>query len=468
MIRIDVFAAGLEGRPVAVCGLGLSGLSVAKALIAANVKVAAWDDNEEKRLAAEKENIPLLDFTLSGLAGYAALILSPGIPLYLPQPHPAVLRAREAGVGIIGDLEILHRINHGRETIGVTGTNGKSTTTALISHIMRSAGMDVMTGGNIGRAVLDLTLPKRDGAILLEISSYQIDLCPSFRPDISVLLNITPDHLDRHGDLAGYAAVKERIFEGEGTAICGIDDAPSQAIFERIAAAGIRKAIPVSYKREAPGGVFAKEGILMDAMAEGEPREIGNISSYSELPGPHNQQNIIAAYAVCRMLGIAPEEILEHIRTYQGLAHRQKLVRVINGIAYVNDSKATNGDSAARAVACYGANYLIAGGQAKEGGLAALEPYLNRLRHVFLIGGAMDEFAAWLDHAGVAYTKSHSLDIAVLEAHKLAQSERGQPGGAGTVLLSPACASWDQFRNFEHRGDVFTHLVESLSDEVGA
>lgn len=465
MIKTDAFIKSLNGKPVAVFGLGLSGLSSAKALKAAGGEVIAWDDDEEKRIAAEKEGITLLDFTATGLTQCAALVLAPGIPLHFPQPHPAAQRASEAGIEILGDLEILHRSEHGRQTIGITGTNGKSTTTALISHILKEAGVDVMTGGNIGKPVLEQNLPKADGVIALEISSYQMDLCPTFRPSISVLLNISPDHLDRHGGIDGYAAAKEKIFEGSGVAVCSVDDSHSAGALDKVQKAGLRKAVPISVKKEVSGGVYAKDGILFDTTGE-QAMEIPGISSIASLPGLHNQQNICAAYAVCRQLGVAPQEIIDFAKTYPGLPHRQQMVRVINGVAYINDSKATNGDSAARAVSCYNNIYLIAGGQAKEGGLSALEPYHEKIRHVFLIGDAMEDFAKWCKNTAIEHTRSISLDVAVLEAHRTAQANRGQPGGAGTVLLSPACASWDQFKNFEHRGDVFTTLVNSLSEEV--
>jgi UDP-N-acetylmuramoylalanine--D-glutamate ligase len=465
MIKADVFVQILNGKPVAVFGLGLSGLSTARALKASGADVIAWDDSAEKRAEAEKAGIYLHDFTVSGLAQCAALILSPGVPLHFPQPHPAAQRASEAGIEIIGDLEVLHRIGHGRETVGITGTNGKSTTTALISHILKEAGIDVMTGGNIGKPVLEQKLPKKDGAIVLEMSSYQIDLCPTFRPNISVLMNITPDHLDRHGSFEGYVAAKERIFEGAGVAVCGIDDAPSAAVFDKVQKAGTRKAVAVSVKKEAPGGVYAINNTLFDAMGD-EVKEIAGIGDIPSLPGTHNQQNLCAAYAVCRQFGVAPQEIVDHARSYVGLPHRQQLIRVINGVAYINDSKATNGDSAERAVSCYTNIYLIAGGQAKTGGLSALEPYHEKIKHIFLIGEAMDELAKWCEKTSIPHTKSISLDVAVLEAHRTAQANRGQPGGAGTVLLSPGCASWDQFHSYEHRGEVFARLVNSLDEDV--
>lgn len=466
MIDISSFAATLNEKPLAVYGLGLSGLASAKALKAGGVHVIAWDEDPEKRAAAAQAGIELADLAATDLSSFAALLLSPGIALTHPAPHPVARAAMDAGIEIIGDLEILHRGKHGRKVVGITGTNGKSTTTALTAHILNAAGIDAAAGGNLGVPALDMSLPAPDGVIVLEISSYQMDLCPTFRPDIAVLLNITPDHLDRHGTLEAYAAAKERIFESDGVAICGIDDAPTQMAFDRLSARTARRTVPISVRKEASGGVYIKDHHLFDA-TEGGPVDMGAVA-VATLPGTHNAQNLIAAYAVCRTLGIAGEEILAHAKTYPGLPHRQHAVRTINGVSYVNDSKATNFDAAAKALACYQNIYLIAGGQAKEGGLSGIESHVPHLRHVFLIGEAADAFSRQLKQIGIPHTISGSLDIAVLQAHKLAQDERGAPGGAGTVLLSPACASWDQFRNFEHRGETFAALVASLSDEAPA
>lgn len=465
MIDTTPYVRTLDGKPVAVLGLGVSGLSVAKALKTGGARVVAWDDEDDKRNAAEKAGIEIADFIEGCLDGYAALIMAPGIPLHFPKPHPAVEKAREAGIEIIGDLEIFHRSLHGFKTVGITGTNGKSTTTALIAHVVKESGRNAAMGGNIGVPVFNLPLSGEGGIAVLEMSSYQIDLCPNFAPDIAVLLNITPDHIERHGSMESYIAAKERIFQGAGVAICAIDDPHTIGIYDKIVKAGMRTVIPVSVKKEMAGGVYVREGNLFDAI-QGEAVNAGSLTGISTLPGTHNQQNICAAFAVCRTLGLTAEEILTHVKTYPGLSHRQFLARLINGIAYVNDSKATNADATARAVACYNNVYLIAGGRPKEGGLSGLEPYGDKIRHVFLIGEAMDDFAKWLQNMNIPHTKSGSLDIAVLEAHRMAQSERGQPGGAGTVLLSPACASWDQFENFAQRGTVFEALVKTLSEEV--
>lgn len=465
MIDTKPFAASLNGKSAAVFGLGLSGLSSVQVLVKGGAHVLAWDDDQERCADAAKAGADIINLADADFTRIGVLILAPGIPLHFPEPHPIAQKARAAQVPIIGDLEILYLSRHGRETIGITGTNGKSTTTALIGHILEKAGISCVVGGNIGKPVLALNPPALGGAYVLEISSYQLDLCPTYRPDISIMLNLTPDHIDRHGDMAGYAAAKERIFDGEGIAICGIDDSYSLEMHDRTVKAGQRKVIPISVKKEIACGVFVKDGILFDAREDGKI-EIGDVSSLPTLPGAHNHQNICAAYAACRAMNVPAAEILEHLKTYPGLAHRQFPVRVINGIPYINDSKATNADASSKAIACYNNIYLIAGGRPKDGGLNGLEPFIDRLRHVYLIGEAMDDFAKWLDHLKVPYTKSFTLDVAVLEAHNAAQAARGEPGGAGTVLLSPACASWDQFNNFEHRGNTFAALVESLDDQV--
>jgi UDP-N-acetylmuramoylalanine--D-glutamate ligase len=464
MIDTKPYIESLNGKPVAVFGLGLSGLSTARALMKSGGDVHAWDDDAEKRAKAEKEGVRLADFAQADLSGYGALILSPGVPLYFPAPHPVVEKARAAGVEIYGDLEILHRSRHGLKTVGITGTNGKSTTTALTGHILNAAGRKAVTAGNIGKPVLDMELPE-GGTIVLEISSYQMDLCPTFRPDIGVLLNITPDHLDRHGSMEAYIAAKEKIFDGSGIVICGMDDAPSQSIHDRTIKSGGRRTVPVSVKKDYPGGVYAKEDMLIDCIS-GEPVEITSLKDLPTLPGLHNKQNICAAYAACRALGLVGEEIAPHLKTYPGLAHRQFPVRTINGVLYINDSKATNAESTANALSCYNNIYLIAGGKPKEGGLGGLESLAPRIRHVFLIGEAADDFAHWFHKFGVPFTKSGVLQDAVAQAHAMAQGDRGQPGGANVVLLSPACASYDQFRNFEHRGEVFTEIVNALPEDA--
>jgi UDP-N-acetylmuramoylalanine--D-glutamate ligase len=460
------FTNSLNGRPVAVFGLGLSGASVVRALVAAGAPVTAWDDDPERRAAAQQAGATLRNFQQDGMGEAACLILSPGVPL-THKPHAIVEIARKADVEIIGDLEVLHRLNHGRKTIGITGTNGKSTTTALIGHILKECGKAAIVGGNIGQPILDFDLPLASGFIVLEMSSYQIDLCPTFHPDIAIHLNLTPDHLDRHGDMDAYAAAKLRIFDGSGTAICGVDDAPSAQMADTVRAAGERTVIAVSVNKEVGGGVFVIDGILYDDI-HGARREVGSIDGIRTLLGAHNHQNIAAAYAACRQVGIATDDIMAAVKTYPGLPHRQYPTRTINGVAYVNDSKATNAQATEKALLSFKNIYWIVGGRPKDGGLAGLEEHMSRVRHAYVIGEAMEDFAVWLEKNDVPYSVSRTLDIAVKSAHHDAQEARGEPGGTGTVLLSPACASWDQFRNFEHRGDSFTDMVNALPEDGAA
>ena len=457
MIDVKKFVDTLDGKPVAVLGLGISNIAAVKALLKAGASVVAWDDREENRAGVDA---PMADLAQEYLGAYACLVLAPGIA----HDHPAVRLAKDAGVEILCDIEILHRCGHGCKTVGITGTNGKSTTTALIGHILNENGIKAAVGGNIGKPVLDLMLPPKDGVIVMEMSSFQLELCPAFAPDIAVHLNLSPDHLDRHGTMEGYAEAKMRIFRGPGKAVIGTDDEWSTKLFKIVAESGARECFPIATSGILKDGVYVENSMLCEAMY-GDPVEIGEMNMAS-LPGVHNHQNAAAAYTAARLLGLEPEAIMAAMQTFPGLEHRQYLVRTINGVAYVNDSKATNAAAAGRALASYKNIYWIAGGRPKEGGLNGLEPYVGHIRHAFLIGEAMDDFGTWLDNHGVTHHFCTTLDIAVAEAHRLAQSERGQPGGTGMVLLSPACASFDQFKSFEQRGDRFTALVNVLKEDL--
>lgn len=472
MIDLGVYVGTLEGKPVAVFGLGLSGVAAVRALTAAGATVHAWDDDAQKRAAASEAGA-IID-TLEDLRGHAFLLLSPGVPLHFPVPHDVVARAREADVEIIGDMALLHRAGHGLRTIGITGTNGKSTTTALVGHILTHAGMRVAVGGNIGTAVMDMDLAGKE-AIVLELSSFQLDLCAEFAPDIAVHLNLTPDHIDRHGDIDGYKSAKMKIFSGPGVAIIGGDDAPSRAMEVQIRKDGSRNPVfTIATTRAVGSGVYVSDAKLHDMMeegvAEGDAALTTDLRNLTTLPGVHNHQNIAAAWAVCRRMGIKPATIVAGLQTYPGLPHRMYTVRTINGVAYINDSKATNADAAGKALACYRNISWILGGLPKAGGLDGLDPYAGRIARAFVIGTAAEDFAAWLRRHGIAVEECGTLDVAVSAAHRFAQAGRGQPGGAGVVLLSPACASYDQFRSFEHRGQCFTDLVMVLPDgtEVAA
>jgi UDP-N-acetylmuramoylalanine--D-glutamate ligase len=462
MIRIPEMA----GRTVAVFGLARSGLAAARALRASGAEVWAWDDGAAARDAASGAGLPLHDLYSCDWSKPAALVLSPGIPHTFPKPHPVAALAKDKHVPILGDIELMARANLRARFIGITGTNGKSTTTALIGHVLNAAGRRTEVGGNLGTAALDLA-PLGDGAFyVLEMSSYQLELTHSLSFDVAVLLNITPDHLDRHGGMAGYVAAKARIYDRQSasqTAVIGIDDPHSQDLFAMLQAAGRQKVVPISATRPHQGGVYADYGWLIDDIDRAS-HEVLELATATRLPGQHNWQNAAAAYAACRAVGLDTETIAAGLVSYPGLAHRQELVATIDGVRYVNDSKATNADATAKALACYPSIYWIVGGRAKDTGLDGLEGFYPGIAHAFLIGEAADQFAKTLTGL-VPLTNCGTLANAVAAAHRMAQSDR-RPDAV--VLLSPACASFDQFKNFEERGDRFRDLVQALQSKGGA
>ena len=456
MIRLDLFA----GYPIAVLGLGKSGLSAARALQQGGAEVLAWDDDVAKRDAANDLGIPVVDLKERDWQELTTLVISPGIPHLHPAPHPVARLAREAGCEIICDVELLARAERNASYVGITGTNGKSTTTALIGHILETAGREVEVGGNLGRPVLDLAPLGDNGAYVLEMSSYQIELTLSITFDIAVLLNITPDHTERHGGFEGYVAAKRHIFHRQTrpkVAVIGVDDPPCQEIFEDLRSAGAQIVIPISSQSHVEGGIYVDSGVLYDDM-DGQRTMAVDLREIPSLPGLHNWQNAAAAYATAKSLGVEMPVIAACIQSFPGLAHRQELVAVIDGLTYVNDSKATNADATGKALACYETIYWIAGGRAKEGGLSGLEPYFKSVIHVFLIGEAEETFAEYL--AGrVPAKRCGTLAKAVAAARETALAD-GR--GGAVILLSPACASFDQFANFEARGDAFRALVDAL------
>jgi UDP-N-acetylmuramoylalanine--D-glutamate ligase len=457
MIDLSLFA----GKPVAVMGLARSGLAAARALAAGGAEVRAWDDGEAGQEAARAAGIPLTDLAdAKNWDGVETLVLSPGIPHTHPEPHISATRAREAGAEIIGDIELLIRACPEARYVAITGTNGKSTTTALIGHILQEAGCRLEIGGNIGRSAIEFDPLGKDGFYVLELSSYQLEQVPSLSCEVAVLINIAEDHLDRHGGMEGYIAAKHRIFEGQphgGTAIVGLDDIHSRRIYEALAAAspesGVR-VIGISGEQRVAGGIYAIDRVLYDETG-GEAVEIMNLAEVERLPGAHNAQNVAAAYAAARAIRLKSPTIVAGIRSFPGLPHRLQLIDKIDGIRYINDSKATNAEAAARALASYDNIYWIAGGRAKEGGLTALDPYLPHVRQAFLIGEAADYMAAEL-RGRVEIKKSGDLKTAIRDARDAALRD----GFAGAVvLLSPACASFDQFKDFEQRGIEFQRLV---------
>ena len=457
MINIPSFS----GLSVSVFGLGRSGLSSALALKNSGANVSVWDDSEISRMRALDAGLELVDLYDADWSACSALVLSPGVALNYPEPHDIVRLARKNGIEIIGDIELLARSNLNARVIGITGTNGKSTTTALIGHLLQNAGHSVQVGGNFGVPVLDLEFMNELGNYVLEMSSYQLDLTHSLVFDVALLLNISMDHLDRHGGINGYISSKKRIFNKQGnshTAIIGIDGAASRNIYEELKNIGLKNIIGISGEQPIPGGVYVHSGILFDCTEEGSAIAVIDLAQIPSLPGVHNAQNIAAAYAAARTCGIEREAIISGMASFQGLAHRQELLAVIDGVAYVNDSKATNGESAARAISCYGNVYWIAGGRAKEGGIEAIRPYLDRVCHAYLIGETANDFARNLENE-IPVTVSGDLSCAVGEARTHALAETGD---GAVVLLSPACASFDQFENFESRGEAFRELVNAL------
>ncbi|MBC8050695.1 MAG: UDP-N-acetylmuramoyl-L-alanine--D-glutamate ligase [Chitinophagales bacterium] len=458
MIPIHEF----KGCKVAVFGLGMSGLASARALKAGGAEVVAWDDNAGGVGKARIEGLNTEDLRAADWGAFSALILAPGVPLTHPEPHWTVAKARAAGVEVIGDTELFcrerRRVGSVAKIAAITGTNGKSTTAALTAHILKQADRRVALGGNIGVAALDLPPFADDMHYVLEYSSYQIDLTPTLDATAAALLNVTPDHLDRHGTLALYAAVKTRIFArlgAEATAVIGVDDPISAAIADGLNIPAIIRRI--SCARHVENGVFVREAQLFET-ADGVGEKPVSIQSVGSLRGVHNWQNAAAAFALCRGLGLSRGEIAEGLRSFPGLAHRMQEVGRVGRVLFVNDSKATNVDAASKALASFDDIYWIAGGRAKEGGLAGMEPFFPKIAKAYLIGEAEAEFARALGDA-VDHVRCGELETAVARATLDAEDA----GGANAVvLLSPACASFDQYPNFMARGDHFRSLVASL------
>jgi UDP-N-acetylmuramoylalanine--D-glutamate ligase len=466
--ELQKFVENLNGKPVLVYGLGKSGSSCAKALKAAGASVTIGDDNADNIKKLKRHAFDILDIETADFSQFAFLLLSPGIPFTHPEPHIVVKKAAEADLEIICDIELFSRVHPDIRTIGVTGTNGKSTTSSLITYILNKCGKPAVLGGNIGTPVFDLKVKDNKTWVVVEVSSFQIDLCPQYRPDISVLLNVTPDHIDRHGSIENYCAVKERITEVSqredyNAAVICTDDSRTKKIYDRAKDLGLRKIIEVSTVSKIDGGVYLIDNVLHDAI-DGDDNKFGGIEKVQSLKGVHNHQNAVSAFAVAKLCGLASGDIWHAMQDFPGLNHRQYLVRTINGVTYINDSKSTNAASAAVALGCRNNVYWIVGGRKKKTGLDGLEEFFPKIKHAFLIGESTEDFADWFDKYFMDYTRCFDLESALSAAHEMAQKNRGQPGGAGSVLLSPACASFDQFDSFEHRGDVFSEMVEGLSE----
>jgi len=459
LIPVTTFA----GKRIGIFGLGSSGLLAARALAAGKADVIAWDDDEKKITEAQAAGLKTQNLREIDWSRVAALVLAPGVPLTHPQPHWAAGLARKANVDVIGDIELFcrEREKSGARCplVAITGTNGKSTTTALTAHLLRRAGIDAQMGGNIGVPALALEPFGSGRAYVLEISSYQIDLAPSLRPTVGILLNVSEDHLDRHGSMENYAAIKERLpanIEQGGAAVVDVDDDYTRAAAERIERAR-KNVIRVSVESRVHDGYYAQGSRIFHA-AGGRGHAVADLAGIGSLRGTHNAQNAACAIAACVTLGIDVDTIQKGLASFPGLAHRMQGIGRKGNVLFVNDSKATNADSAAKALASFHDIFWIAGGKPKTGGITSLARFFPRIRKAYLIGEAAREFAETLD-GKVPYEVNGALPAAINAATRDAAASGLQEP---VVLLSPACASFDQYPNFEVRGKAFTDTVLAI------
>ncbi len=457
---------GFDGQRVAVLGLGRSGLATCAGLVAGGAVPLAWDDSPETRARAEAAGVDLHDLTRVDWSGVAALVTSPGIPHLYPAPNRIIAAALAAGVPVDNDIGLFFRsftttrtieFDQPPKVVAVTGSNGKSTTTALIHHILQEAGRPSQMAGNIGKGVLSIDPPQDGEVIVLELSSYQTELARALTPDIAVFTNLSADHLDRHHGMGGYFAAKRRLFAegGPDRAVIGVDELEGQFLAGQLSQAPEdARVIRISsgQKLLGPGwNVFARKGFLSEYRRGKQVASI-DLRPMAGLPGAHNHQNACAAYAVARSLGLAPRLIEDALDSFTGLPHRSQLVADHGGVRYINDSKATNAESAAQALQAFERIRWIAGGLGKEGGIAGLAPHLDRVRKAYLIGHSAREFA--LQIGPTAHEICETMERAVARA--MAEAEPGE-----VVLLAPAAASFDQYPDFEKRGEAFMDAVRA-------
>lgn len=451
-----IAASTYKGQTIGVFGLARSGVASVEALLAGGAVVCAWDDNEaaRKALSIEPQDLYALDFKKLD-----ALVLAPGVPLTHPKPHVLVEKAQAAHVPVIGDIELFAQsqaVLPTHKLVAITGTNGKSTTTALMAHVAVSAGLSSVAAGNIGTGVMGISPLPVGGVYVLELSSFQLDLTQSLAADVAVLLNITPDHLDRHGDLEGYVRAKSHLFEmqnKDGVAVIGVDDEHGRTLAMSLT----QPVVPISVETAVTGGVYVKDGVMMDAI-NGAPEAVGRVDGFESLPGRHNGQNMAAVYASARILGLSAAQIFAGFASFPGLAHRLQPVGEINGVRFVNDSKATNTDAASKALASFPSIRWIAGGRFAEDGFGAINEHLGHVEKAYLIGEAAPRFAGYLE-GRVPYEMAGTLEVALASAAR--DAAKGD-----VVLLAPACKAFDQFPNFEVRGNHFRDLVNQMMKEA--
>lgn len=476
---------GFEGRRVAVFGLGRSGITAARALHAGGAIPVLWDDGVSGRMQAEAEGFLVEDLTRADWTQFAALVLSPGAPLTHPKPHWTVEKAKAAWVPVMGDIELFARTLATvpeavrPKVIAVTGTNGKSTTTALIGWVLKEAGLKVAVGGNIGIGVLALPAPVEVQVYIIEVSSYQLDLTSSFAPDVAILTNVTPDHLDRHGGIEGYVTAKRRLFQTatpESIALVGVDDDWGWNVVgdlnsRRLRVSTITTRTPgerresvaiddIDVERPDQGPAFDEGRFIIVDATDGHLTVDGifitELAGARSLPGRHNAQNAAFAYAAARAVGVSNDDAVDGLMSFPGLAHRMETVGQLDQVRFVNDSKATNADAARQALTSYPNVFWIAGGKAKDGGIDDLTDLFGRVTKAYLIGEAAEAFAATL--GDTPHVISKTMEAAVAAAAEDAKSA----GGEQVVLLSPACASFDQYPDFEARGEAFRAAVLNL------
>lgn len=462
-----------SGQRLAILGFGRSGLAVARALESGGADVLCWDDDPEVREMAAGSGFGILptvgDDDWKGVAGLAGLIVSPGVPHLYPEPHPLIRKAWVHGVAVDNDVGLFFRALVRPEwdefdvlprVVCVTGSNGKSTTTALIGHLLASAGKPVQVGGNIGRAVLDLDPPGDGEIVVLELSSFQIELARVLAPDIALFLNFSPDHIERHGGAGGYFAAKRRLF-AEGSpekTVIGVDEPEGESLAGGFGNRSVEQGplIRVSTRRLSEDGgwsVIAERGFLSERRS-GRQLASADLRELDGLKGLHNHQNACSAWAACRLLGLSPRNIRSGLASFRGLPHRCQTILEHGGVLFVNDSKATNADSASRALAAYRNIRWIAGGRAKSGGIASLGRVLDRVRKTYLVGESAETFSEQLGDR----SKVISGTVAAAVAAAAAEAESGD-----VILLSPAAASYDQFASFEDRGDTFVRAVATVT-----
>ncbi len=452
------------GKHVALFGLGASGLDAARALHAGGATLAAWDDKEASREKAAAAGIAIVDLREADWAAFDSFVLAPGVPLTHPVPHWSVDKAHAAGVEIIGDIELFCRerakIAPDSRFIAITGTNGKSTTTALVAHLFRAFGHEVAMGGNIGTPILQLPPPSRERVHVVECSSFQIDLAPSLSPTVGILMNLTPDHLDRHGSMANYAAIKARLVAGADTAIVSIDDADSAAIALHLQVKG-HMVETISVAGNPVGTGVSLDGTMLVRHRAHVSTPVADLAGIAALRGAHNGQNAAAAILALGAEADDLDTLQAALRSFPGLAHRMEQIGRRGGVLFINDSKATNADAAEKALLSFPRVHWIIGGKAKEGGIEPLRPLFGRVAKAYLIGEAAPAFAATLLDQ-VPAESCGTLDVATRAAAAAAQADAERTGEDQVVLLSPACASYDQFSDFEKRGEAFRACVESL------